>query len=365
MRIHFLASTLARGGAETMAAALSRCLAARGHEVAWSLLRGPGTLGETLAAEGDLAAGLGPGRLPVSAIPRLRRRLRGARALYALDHQNAVVAGALAASLAGVPRRVVAVHTTGLWGGRPSLGRSFRAALTAYHAVLALSPGHARYLVERERVPEAKVRVVPNGIALERFAALPGRNAAREALDLPLEAEVVGSVAMLRPEKNQLLLLEAAAALRPRHPRLTVVLVGEGCERAVLEARAARPDLDGAVRFLGAREDVPALLPAFDLFALSSLPAVETQPVSVLEAMAAGVPVVATRVGDLAALLEEGAAGALVPSADREALSGALAGLLADPARRAALAARGRTVAARHSLEASAEALLNVLEETA
>jgi glycosyltransferase involved in cell wall biosynthesis len=168
---------------------------------------------------------------------------------------------------------------------------------------------------------------------------------------------------MLRPEKNQGLLLEAAARLRPRRPDLHVVLVGEGPGREKLAARAARGDLAGAVHFLGARADVPEILPAFDLFVLSSLPLVETQPVAVLEAMAAGVPVVATRVGDLAALLEDGRAGTLVPPGDVDALAQALEGLLQAPSERGALAARGRSVAERHGLDASVRALQNVLEE--
>ena len=120
MRVHFLASTLVRGGAETMAVALSERLARRGHEVRWSLLREPGVLGEDLANRLDLRAGLAPGRYPWSAMGALRARLAGSEALYVLDHQNAVVPAALAAPWAGVRRRVVAIHTTGRWGGRPS-----------------------------------------------------------------------------------------------------------------------------------------------------------------------------------------------------------------------------------------------------
>ncbi len=363
MRVHFLASTLARGGAETVALALSRGLGRRGHEVRWSLLREAGALGNTLDETVDLRAGLAPGRIPLGAIGRLRRRLAGSEALYVLDHQNAVVMAGMAAPLAGVRRRVVAIHTTGLWGGGPSLGRPFRAALAGYHAVLALSPGHARYLIDNERVPEEKIRVVQNGVDLGRFENLPGRGKARDRLGLPAGAEVVGSVAMLRPEKNQGLLLEAAARLRPLHPDLHVVLVGEGPGREKLAARAARADLAGAVHFLGARADVPEILPAFDLFVLPSLPLVETQPVAVLEAMAAGVPVVATRVGDLAALLEDGRAGTLVPPGDVDALAEALEGLLQAPSERGALAARGRSVAERHGLDASVRALQKVLEE--
>jgi glycosyltransferase involved in cell wall biosynthesis len=293
----------------------------------------------------------------------LRRRLADADALYALDHQNAVVCAALAGPAARVTRRVVAVHTTGRWGGRASLPSGFRRALRGYHAVLALSRVHADYLVREEGVPEKKIRIVPNGIDPDRFATLPDREEARRRLDISRDAVVVGCVAMLRPEKNHALLLDALAPLRARYPSLCVALVGEGPERAALEARAARDDLLGAVRFFGLRENVAEILSAFDLFVLPSLPAVETQPVSVLEAMAAGVPVVATRVGDLETLLDGGRAGVLVPSGNVESMAAALMRVLDDAGLRSDLIAHGREVATRFTLDRSADALLAVLED--
>ena len=363
VRIQFLASTLTRGGAETMAVALSRRLRQRGHDVRWTLLRDAGELGGTLGGAVPVETDVAPSRFCPMGVVRLARRLRGADALYALDHQNAVVQAALAAPVAGVKRRVVAVHTTGLWGGRPSLGRPFRWALRSYYAVLALSRAHAAYLSREEGVPPDRIRIVPNGIDPARFAALPTRQDARTWLGIPPEGPVVGSVAMLRPEKNLGALLDAAAVVRRRFEELTVVLVGDGPERETLEKRAKESDLQGAVRFLGLRNDVPRILPAFDLFVLPSLPEVETQPVAVLEAMAVGVPVVATRVGDLPELLEGGRAGVLVEPGDTEGLAHALQALLDDPRRGKALAEAARKVAGRHTLDASTDALLAVLEE--
>ena len=323
----------------------------------WTLLRGPGDLGQGLEPDFDLATGLAPDRRHLLNPLPLRDRLRGDDALYVLDHENAVVLAAAAAPLAGVVRRAVAVHTTGRTGGRPSLGRTARAALAAFPVVLALSENHAAYLAETEGIARDKLRVVPNGIDPAPFRDAPDRAAARAALGWDAEEEIVGSVAMLRPEKNHRLLLAAAAGLAVDRPRLRVVLVGDGEERAALEERAAAPDLRDRVRFLGRRADVPAVLRAFDVFALPSLPMVETQPVSVIEAMTAGVPVVATRVGDVAALLADGTAGRLVPPDDVDALAAALGGLLDDPAARESLAAAGRERARTFTLDRALDAL--------
>jgi glycosyltransferase involved in cell wall biosynthesis len=365
VRWHFLASTLVRGGAETMAVALARGLRTRGHEVRWTLLREAGDLGEGLEPAFDLVTDLAPERRHLLNPLPLRDRLRGDEALYVLDHENALLLAAAAAPLAGVDRRAVAVHTTGRTGGRPSLGRAARAALAAFPAVLALSDNHAAYLADTEGVPRDKLRVVPNGIDPAPFAGAPSRAEARAALGWNAEDEVVGTVAMLRPEKNHRLLLEAAARLAADRPRLRLALVGEGEERAALETRAAEADLRDRVRFLGRRADVARVLPAFDLFALPSLPMVETQPVSVIEALTVGVPVVATRVGDVAALLADGAAGRLVPSGDVDALADALAGLLDDASAREELARRGRERAADFTLDHALDALESALAREA
>jgi len=344
-----------------MAVALAEGLRRRGHRVTWSLLRDPGPLGAQLGPEADPAFGLAPGRVTPAGLPRLARRLGDCEGLYVLDHQNAVVLAALAAGRARVPRRVVAIHTTGLWGGKPSLGRLFRRALPAYDAVLALSESHRTYLRDREKVPEEKIRIVPNGIDLARFRALRSRAEAREALGLDPADEIVGSVAMLRPEKNHALLLDAASALVPRRPRLKVVLVGDGPEREALERRAGDGNLAGRVRFLGRRKDIPEILSSFDLFALVSHPAVETQPVAVLEALAAGLPVLATRVGDLPAMLEEGRCGRLIEPGDRGACERELESLLEDAGFRSTLGAAARRRAADFGIEASVTALERVL----
>lgn len=342
-----------------MAVALSRGLQDLGHEVSWTLLREAGDLGNDLDQEFPIESGLIQDGSPFRWVGKLRDRLRRTDALYMLDHQNAVVLGALAAKWARVKRTVVAVHTTGLWGGKPSLGRPMKTALRGIDAVLALSETHARYIVETEGVAEDRIRIVPNGIRIQDFESAGGP-ALRKELGLEQDDLVLGNVAMLRPEKNQGALLEAAASLLEEFPNLKVVLVGEGDERGSLEEAVRSLNLDGVVKLLGKRNDVASLLSVFDLFVLPSHPAVETQPVSVLEAMAAGVPVVATRVGDLEAMLGNGKFGGLVPVGDTNALTMSLRELLGDPKARQALALAGRKRVQDYSLEAAARTLESV-----
>lgn len=180
-----------------------------------------------------------------------------------------------------------------------------------------------RLATEVWRLPRGHVHYVPNGVDLARFAV------PRHANDVP----VIGTVAALRPEKNLARLLRAFAAVRAQHP-CRLVIAGGGPEREGLEALAAALGVAQDVTFPGHVADTPALYAGFDVFALSS--DTEQMPLSVLEAMAAGLPVAATNVGDVRAMLAP-ENGAEVVAQEGAALSAALAGLLADPARRALL----------------------------
>ncbi len=177
--------------------------------------------------------------------------------------------------------------------------------------------------------PRARLVVVPNGVAADEVAdaARAGRAASRAAFGVGEDERVLLCLGRLSPEKGQDVLLEAFARTRVANARL--VLVGDGALRGALEARAARADLSGRVRLVGWRDDPHACLGAADLLVLPSR--AEGLPLAVLEAMAAGVPVVATDVGAVADALDHGRAGRLVPPGDVEALRRALSDALADP----------------------------------
>lgn len=204
-------------------------------------------------------------------------------------------------------------------------------------AFVACSKEDMRRMIEIEQIRPEHLRLIPNGIPTP---AAGGSRDVRAELGIPRDAPVVGAVGRLMPQKSFDVLLHAAARLRGELPALQVLIVGDGDERAALESLAEELGLRGTVRFLGVRPDVPDVLAALDVAALSST--AEGTPLAVLEYMEAARPVVATRVGGLSELIEEGVQGLLVEPGDPQALAGALAVLLRDPARREAMGAAGR-----------------------
>jgi glycosyltransferase involved in cell wall biosynthesis len=148
---------------------------------------------------------------------------------------------------------------------------------------------------------------------------------------------------MLVPVKRIDVLLRAAEIIVRRRPGVIFVIVGDGGQRDLLKARAAVPPLSGHVHFTGLRDDVPDLLSAFDVFALSSDD--EAFGISLLEAMAAGCPVVATAVGGIPEVVEDGRSGLLVPRRDPDRMAEVILSLLEAPEWAKAMGLRGRQIA--------------------
>jgi glycosyltransferase involved in cell wall biosynthesis len=181
--------------------------------------------------------------------------------------------------------------------------------------------------VEAMGVPRARITVIPNGVDMARFG---GRSVEDAALGATGEGPIIGSVGCLAPRKDYATLLAAFALLERRHTAFRGVLVGDGPERAALERNVRERGLTDRVKLLGERPDVERLLPAFDVFVLSSRE--EGIPNALLEAMAAGRPAVATAVGGTPEVLTDGETGWLVPPEAPEALAEALADAIARPA---------------------------------
>lgn len=232
------------------------------------------------------------------------------------------------AALAGVPVRI---------GSRRELNPDksqgkIRLQKLAYRCatkVAANSPAAAQMLVA-EGVAPGSIAVIPNGLDHAAFAARKPRAQVRRLI----------TVANLRREKSHETLIAAAARLVREVPDLRLQFVGAGPRRAELEALVAARGLSAQIEFLGHREDVPALLAEADAYVLPSRS--EAFPNGAIEAMAAGLPVVASAVGGLLDLIEDGRTGLLVPPADDEALAAAVRSLIHDPARAAAIGSAAR-----------------------
>jgi glycosyltransferase involved in cell wall biosynthesis len=171
---------------------------------------------------------------------------------------------------------------------------------------------------------------------------------------------VIGTVCELRSEKALEVLIEAAALLVEEYPELKVLIAGDGPERTSLEELTGRLGLSGTVVFLGwqSRETLPRVLAALDIGVLSS--DFEASPLSLIEFMAVGKPVVATAVGGVPALVEDGREGLLVPPRDPASIAVAVAALLGDPPRLALLGEQARE---RHRREFSFELMVRRLED--
>jgi glycosyltransferase involved in cell wall biosynthesis len=219
---------------------------------------------------------------------------------------------------------------------------------------IAVSSDMARRLGSTPLFPEKKIRIIPNAVRAETFAL-----ARREAPGSPGDGmPVVLTLARLDRQKGLPVLLEAAS----RVPEARFLVAGEGPERPMLEAEIRRLELGGRVTLLGHRDDVPRLLADCDLFVLPSL--YEGLPVSVLEAMAAGRPVVATAIGGTDEAVVDGETGLLVAPGNAEALAKKIREVLADPvlARRLGDAGRQRVVR-EFSAESMVRQVTNLYEE--
>lgn len=204
-------------------------------------------------------------------------------------------------------------------------------------------------------LPPARLRLAPNGVDVEAFAQLPPRADARQALGLAEDTFAVGCIARLSPEKGVDVLAQAAAAL----PDVPVLVAGDGPQRDKLQA-----SLPANMRLLGRVSDTRALLAAVSVLVVPSR--LEGQGIVALEAMAARVPLIASRVGGLAEMLTDGETALLVPPNDPTALAHAITCLRADPALQASLTANAaRLVRERYDQRHTVAAVLDVYSEVA
>lgn len=361
LRVMFVITSMPVGGAETLLVNLVRRMDRARFEPELCCLKHFGPLGEELAREVPAFAGLISNKYDVAVLGRLTKLLR-ARQIDAVvtvgTGGDKMFWGRLAAWRAGVPVILSALHSTGLPDHVEWLNRRLAPITDGFIAVAA---AHGEYLASAEGCPAKKVFVVPNGVDTERFAPMAADPALGDALNLPPGAPLAAIVAALRPEKDHELFLRAARRVADRIADARFLVVGDGPRRAELEAFAKELGLWDRVHFLGTRGDIPQLLNLADVLVLSSR--MEANPVSILEALACGKPVVAPRVGSIRETIEDGANGFLYPAGDESQLAAGIARLLADPELARRMGQVGRTrVVADWSLERMVEGYQSLIE---
>jgi len=262
---------------------------------------------------------------------------------------------------AGLPRPLIVgtVHSSRI---RDDGDRALLRTLTPkMDHLIAVSTSIVRKIADEGRVG-APVTLIYNGIDLQRYDQMLPCCTLREEYGLPPEGPMVGVVARLEPEKGHPTLLEGWPAVLAEYPTATLFIIGEGSRRVALEAQAAELGIAGSVVFTDRRDDVPAVTKALDVAVLPSYR--EAQGLTILEAMALSRPVVASNVGGIPEMIEDGVTGLLVPPHDADALGAAITRLLRDHPLADTLARAGHDlVHERFCVELMARAVETIYDE--
>jgi glycosyltransferase involved in cell wall biosynthesis len=382
IRVLRLIARLNIGGPARHVAILDEGLRVRGHD---TLV----VYGSLAAGEGSLERLLDDRALPSIYVPHLGRRVRPLDDLRAfisifrairqrrpdVIHTHTAKAGALGRLAAALHNAItpgrhqaVVVHTfhghvfSGYFGvaGSMLVRVAERALARLTDTIVAISPAQRADLTETFRIaPPARVQTVPLGLELTPLLRAPreGRGL-RQALGLGPSAVVVGFVGRLVPVKDPATLVRAAALARREVADLHLIVAGDGALRASLHGLADDLGIAGSVHFLGWCSDLPSLYAAMDVFVLTSIN--EGTPVSLIEAMAAGVPAVATRVGGVPDVIRDGVDGMLVPAGDAPAVARAILDTISD---RALAAQRARAARDRVAERYESARLVDDMEE--
>ena len=351
MRIVQFVNNLDMGGLERLVIDLARCQLADGHEPVIYCLTHPGRLAPEVANSGiSLRAFEKPPGPHVGTIWQIVKQLRHDKPDVLHTHNHLVHHyGVVAGKLSGVPVVVNTRHRAeqrlvagpgGLQISEESPDKKsdwiFRSTLPWVDKVVLISESTRQFLVRHRGVPASKTHVILNGARLERFfsaPAHPGSAAPRVRF---------GVAARLTAAKDHMNLLRAFSAVKAAVPGAELRIAGDGELRAELEAYSREMNLPNCVTFLGAVSDTAQFYAQLDIFVLSSLS--EGLPLAILEAMAAGLPIVATRAGGVEEAAIDGQNAYLVPTADSAALAQAMIRMARNPDL-AQMGALGRTMA--------------------
>jgi glycosyltransferase involved in cell wall biosynthesis len=327
LRVMFLLTSMPIGGAERLLEQLVRRLDRDDFLPEIVCLKEPGPLGEQLAAKVPVHHDLLSHKFDLRIWPRLTRLLRNRQAdvVITVGAGDKMFWGRLAARRVGVPVVISALHSTGWPDG---IGRLNHLLTPMTDAFVAVADSHGAYLVCNENLPSAKVAVIPNGVDAERFAPVADTDDLRAELGIDSSDPVVALVAALRPEKNHELYLEVGRRVVQKYPSARFLVIGDGPRRQPLEELTQEMGIARNVLFLGSRNDVPDLLATCNMFVLTSHN--EASPVSILEAMSVGRPVVASNVGSIRDVIRDGCNGFLVAPGDAQRFTERVIALIED-----------------------------------
>ena len=344
IRVGFVLHVMQVAGAEVLVDETIRRLADRITPVVFCLDK-VGALGERLLADDVpvIAYGRKPG-IDWSVARRMAADIRKHRIQVLHAHQyTPFFYGAIAARRSGVRPKVIFTEHGRHYPDVVSARRRWINRLIFDRLaddVNAVCEFSARSLSEKDGFRASRIQVIPNGIDAPKYEASGDRAALRVRLGLHPGRRYVICVARFHPVKDHQMLIAAFAEVAGAHADVDLLLAGDGELRPAIEAQVRQLGLQGRVRLLGVRRDIADLLKAADVFALTSVS--EAASITLLEAMAAGLPVVVTAVGGNPETVRDGVDGILVPRADAEATGRALTELLAHPDRAAALGTSGR-----------------------
>lgn len=329
--VHFV-ENLERGGLERTVVDLVAAQREAGHRCRVVCLYEPGLLASELIDQGvEVEACRKGAGLDWAGMQRVRASLRRSRGAVLHTHNATAHYHAVLAAW-GLPLRCVVSTRHGMVLANASSRKEwlYRRSMLRTDYVVGVCEAARKCFADHGVRPRRDLLVIPNGIRLERFAAATAGARAELALELgwPHDSRIIGTVGRLHPVKDQSRLLRALHSLRAMVPEAVLAIIGDGRMREELEVETDRLGLRDAVRFLGDRSDVPRLLAGMEVFALSSLS--EGYSIALLEACAAGLPIVATDVGGNREIVRDGHNGRLVAAADPDALAAALGEVLRD-----------------------------------
>jgi glycosyltransferase involved in cell wall biosynthesis len=362
LRVQFVLTSLPVGGAETLLLNLIRKMDRVNFLPEVVCLKEPGELGPTIAELAPVHSRMIANKWDVRVLWRLARLFsrRQADAVITVGAGDKMFWGRLAAKLAGVPVICSALHSTGWPDG---VGRLNRLLTWINDGFIAVASDHARFMVECEKFPGERVFMIPNGVNTSRFVPDSSRQIwLRSELGIAKQSKIVGIVAALRSEKNHLQFVEAAELVVKHHENTHFVIVGDGPERSNIAAAIDQRNLRKNFHLLGSRSDTEKIVAGLDLFCLTSRN--EANPVSILEALSCGVPVVAPKVGSIHETVIDGITGYLTEPLSAESTSDRLSQLLSDNELAKRLGLKGRSlVVDRWSLSAMIQGYQDLVEQ--